>query len=199
MPRKTVTALAAVLFLFLMVPVTHSATETTVELNVNHETIEGGIQLQYPVRTSMVSVRYDGIYNENEYRIAGAEVTLGNVLTRDLECFIGFRGEYGEINDLPHNPHLSHVGFMAKANYTLLREVFNFPVVWGNQLTVSPRPLSFGDTEKYWSLRSNIDFNILQDSGITAGFRYREADMEKRGRKSSYNEGSVFIGYKLTF
>jgi len=199
MTRNALTALAAVLFLFLVVPVTHSATETTVELNVNHETVEGDIQLEYPVRTNTVSVGYDAIYNEDEYRITGAEVLLGNALTRDLECYLGFRGEYGEINALPHDPNLSHVGFTAKANYTLLRDALPFPIVWGNQLTVSPKPMSFDETEKYWSLRTNLDFNVLQNSGITVGYRYREADMEKRGREESYDEGSVFIGYKLTF
>jgi hypothetical protein len=199
MTRKAITALAAVLFLFLVVPVTHSATETTVELNVNHETVEGGIQLEYPLRTNLVSVGYDAIYNEDEYRIAGAEVLLGNALTRDLECYLGFRGEYGELTALPQDPNLSHTGFTAKVNYTLPLVTLPFPVVWGNQLTVSPKPLSFGDTENYWSVRTNLDFNVLQSSGITTGFRYREADMEKRDRERSYDEGSVFIGYKLTF
>ncbi len=199
MTRKALTALVAVLFLFLVAPVTHSATETTVELNVNHETVQGGIQLEYPVRTNILSVGYDAIYNEDEYRIAGAEVMLGNALTRDLECYIGFRGEYGELTALPKDPNLSHVGFTAKANYTLLRDALPFPVVWENQLTVSPKPMSFDETENYWSLRTNFDFNVLQNSGITAGYRYREADMEKRGRERTYDEGSIFIGYKLTF
>jgi len=199
MTRNALTAIAAVLFLFLAVPVTHAATETTVELNVNRETVEGGIQLEYPVRANMVSVGYDAIYNEDDYRIAGAEVLLGNDLTRDLECYLGFRGEYGEITALPQDPNLSHVGFTAKANYTVLREVFAFPVVWGNQLTLSPKPMSFDETETYWSLRTNLDFNVLQNSGITVGYRYREADMIKRNRERSYDEGSVFIGYKLTF
>jgi hypothetical protein len=59
--------------------------------------------------------------------------------------------------------------------------------------------MSFDDTEKYWSLRTSLDFNVLQDSGITVGYRYREADLEKRGLNRSYEEGSAFIGYKLTF
>jgi hypothetical protein len=200
MQRHALTALAALLLVVvLLTPAAQAATRTTVELNVNKDTIEGRLQLQYPLRANTVNVAYDGIYKEDEYRIAGVEFFLGNTLSRDLECFLGFRGVYGEFTALPREPKLSSVGFSGKSRYTLIRDLLAFPVVWVAQLTVSPEPMSFDDTEKYWSLRTSLDFNVLQDSGITVGYRYREADLEKRGLNRSYEEGSAFIGYKLTF
>lgn len=199
MPRHILTVLAVSLLGLVLLPAAHSATRTTVELNANHEAVEGRLQLKYPVRANTVSIGYDAIYKEDEYRVTGIEAFLGGGLTRDLDCFIGFRGIYGEVTALPMDPNLSSVGFSAKSNYTILQDELGFPLVWGVQLTVSPQPLSFDETEKYWSFRTNLDFNILQDSGITLGYRYRDADLEKRGLDTSYEEGSVFIGFKLSF
>jgi len=199
MPRALLAFLALSLLVFVLLPAAHAATRTTAELNANHESVEGRLQLQYPVRANTVSIGYDTIYKEDEYLVAGVEAMLGRNLTRDLESFIGFRGVYGEVTALPKDPNLSSVGFSAKTNYTFLRNELGFPLVWGAQLTVSPKPLSFDETDKYWSFRTNLDVNILQDSGITLGYRYRDADLEKKSLDRSYTEGSVFIGFKLTF
>lgn len=199
MSRHILTALAVFLLCLVLLPAAHSAMRTTAELNANHEAVEGRLQLQYPVRANIASIGYDAMYKEDEYRVTGIEAFLGRGLTRDLECFIGFRGIYGEITALPRDPNLSSLGFSAKTNYTFLRHELGFPLVWGTQLTVSPKPLSFDETEKYWSFRTNLDFNFLQDSGITLGYRYRDADLEKKKLDTSYDEGSFFIGYKITF
>lgn len=199
MKRHLLSALTVGLLGFLLLPSTVSATQTTVELNANQETVEARLQLKYPALQNTLSVGYSGIYKEDEYRLAGAEILLGNEILQDLSCSIGFRGVYGEVTSIPKDPNISSVGFSGKAKYTLFREELRFPLILATQLTVSPKPLSFEDTEDYWSFRSNLDINILQDSGITVGYRYREADLEKRGIERSYSEGSVFLGFKLTF
>ena len=193
------TALTVGLLVFLLLPGTVSATQTTVELNANHETVEGRLHLKYPALQNTLTVGYNGIYKEDEYRLAGAEFLLGDEILPDLSCSIGFRGVYGEVTSIPKDPNISSVGFSGKAKYTLFRDELRFPLILATQLTVSPKPLSFEDTENYWSFRSNLDINVLQNSGITVGYRYRDADLEKRGIERSYSEDSVFIGFKLTF
>ena len=199
MKQHLLSALTVGLLGFLLLPATVSATQTTVELNANQETIEGRLHLKYLALQNTVSVGYNGIYKEDEYRLAGAELLLGDEILPDLSCSIGFRGVYGEVTSIPKDPNISSVGFSGKAKYTLFRDELRFPLILATQLTVSPKPLSFEDTENYWSFRSNLDINVLQNSGITVGYRYRDADLEKRGIERSYSEDSVFIGFKLTF
>jgi len=199
MKRYLLTALTVGLLGFLLLPGTVSATQTTIELNANHETVEGRLHLKYPALQNTLTVGYNGIYKEDEYRLAGAEFLLGDEILRNLSCSIGFRGVYGEVTSIPKDPNISSVGFSGKAKYTLFRDELRFPLILATQLTVSPKPLSFEDTENYWSFRSNLDINVLQNSGITVGYRYRDADLEKRGIERSYSEDSVFIGFKLTF
>lgn len=199
MLRSIFCAVSISLSILLLLQTTHAATQKTVELNVNQETVEGRLQLEYPVRANTLNIAYDMIYKDDEYLAAGAEVLMGRAMYRDLEFFLGFRGLYGEVTGLPKDPNISSVGFSGKTQYTLFRDELAFPLIAAAQITVSPKPLSFGDTEQYWSFRTNLDFNILQNSGITVGYRYRDADLEKRGLNTSYSEDSVFIGYKLTF
>jgi len=199
MPRSIIAVTATALLLFLLLPAGYSAARTTAELNVNQKAVEGRLQLQYPLRGQTLETGYDGIYKEDEYRLLGAEIFMGDTLAEDLEFFLGFRGIYGEVTALPLDPNLSSLAFSAKANYTLLRDRLTFPLVLGVQLNLSPEPMSFDDTEKYWSFRANLDFNILRNSGITVGYRYRNADLEKKWLDKTYTEDSVFIGYKITF
>jgi hypothetical protein len=199
MMRHVLTLLAVSLLCLLLFPWAHAATRTTAELNANHEAVEGRLQLEYPVRSNTANIGYDAMFKEDEYRVTGVEAFLGSSLTRNLDCYIGFRGIYGEVTSLSNDPNISSLGFSAKAEYTFLEDKLGFPLVWGTKLTVSPKPLSFDETEKYWSFRTNLDVNFLQDSGITVGYRYRDADLEKDSLDTSYDESSVFIGYKLTF
>lgn len=199
MKRHILTALTVGLLGFMLLPATVSATQTTVELNANHETVEGRLHLKYPALQNTLTVGYNVIYKEDEYRLAGAEFLLGDEILHNLSCSIGFRGVYGEVTSVPKDPNISSVGFSGKAEYTFLRNKLRFPLILATQLTVSPKPLSFEETESYWSFRSNLDINVLQNSGITMGYRYRDADLEKRGIEESYTEGSIFLGFKLTF
>lgn len=143
MKRHILTALTVGLLGFMLLPATVSATQTTVELNADHETVEGRLHLKYPALQNNLTVGYNVIYKEDEYRLAGAELLLGDEVLHNLSCSIGFRGVYGEVTSVPKDPNISSVGFSGKAEYTFLRDKLRFPLILATQLTVSPKPLSF--------------------------------------------------------
>lgn len=194
--RHRISIVLAAAFLGLILwPAASSAelSRTTVELNANHETVEGRLQFESPLLQNTLFTGYNAIYKDDEYRLMGLDFLLGDRVRPDLLVALGFRGVYGKVTALSEEPYLSCIGFMARGEYTLPVEL-PFPLVLGGQLNYSPQPLSFDDTEDYWSFRAHFDINVLQTGGITLGYRYHDMDFGQ-----SYTEDSFFLGFKLSF
>ena len=184
---------------FFIATSSHATTKYELEMNVNNKTFETALGFSVPLQTNSLNTRFNYIYKEDRYKKGGGELMLGNRFLKDRLGFkLGFNGIYGEIMDLRSDPKISNIGFVFGIDYEIPEGDLPVPVVLATKGSLAPEPMSFKDTENHFEYRANLDINILNNAGITMGYRYFKTDFEDF-YKNSYSEQSVFIGYKLTF
>ncbi len=198
---RTLLKIITCLFFFSFVfAATSHAVQYELEMNVNHETFEGALTYSTPLDNNNFNARFNYIYKEDKYKKGSGELLLSNQVLDDKLTFnLGFNSIYGEIMDLHKDPKISNVGFVFGLEYTLPDHNLPIPVVLANKASLAPEPICFENTKSHFQYRANLDFKILNNAGITMGYRYFRTNFENGFEKDDYSEQSVFIGYKLTF
>jgi hypothetical protein len=140
----------------------------------------------------------NGIYFEDKYSMLGVHAMVGNVISPGLTGKVGFKGVTGKFKRSGRDdPSLLAVGFSVSGRYNLAEVIATHyvPVILHATVTISPKPLSFNDTNRFFEGILGIDWMFLENAAITASFRYLDVGFDQWDR----THGSGYGGLKFIF
>ena len=167
-------------------------------IHANHNAVEAFGEMGLYLQPSTMYFGANGLYYENRYAMLGVHAMIGNVVHRGLTGKIGFKGVAGELkrsgND---NPDILALAFSISGSYNLSDVIVTHyvPVILHATLSISPKPLSFDDTELFLETVLGVDWMILENAAITGSFRYLYIDFDDLDR----SHGSGYLGFKFVF
>jgi hypothetical protein len=172
------------------------------DININNEDLEFG-------------VRFDiGQFNENvepETMLIGARYLHGSEENSDVRDI----NDYYELSFLIQNQmdnedlviglglkvnateDFSSVPLGVEASYKLPIDT-TIPVYVNGMLYYAPSVLTMQDADGYLEYRANVEFEIIENARITAGYRVMKTDYDDNRGDIEYNK-SVYLGFKFAF
>jgi hypothetical protein len=197
---KSKAMIGPVILLVLFASSISFAATHIIELNASQSTIEGVYDHRMPVEHGFLTVGVGALYSEDDYRIGHANFTLGdNISFANLRFDLGFKGVLGNVEKNNKDADLMAVAFLFSGTYTIPETLFPIPVDFSLILSMAPEPLCFLDSEGYIDFKASLDFRIVKNSAITFGYRYIETRLDCDNENWEKSDGTIFIGYQLTF
>jgi len=177
-------------------------THFNVALKANTNAIEGDVETVLPVTPdSRLYLGVNGVYDENDYRFAGFRALMGSpIITNGLTGKLGFKAMAGKAFNRGPDSDIYGLGFMLSASYDLSKAVSDYevPFVISAAASLSPDPLSFGDTDRIIEITADIDWNVLENAAVTMGYRYIDIQFNDPRDWTEVNN-SIYLGFKFRF
>jgi hypothetical protein len=86
---------------------------------------------------------------------------------------------------------------MLSAAYEIPRIISPIPVELSAAVCVSPKPLSFLDSERYLEIGTNLSFNIIRNGAIVLGYKYIKVRIDEDPGHWNMSDDVVFFGLQL--
>jgi hypothetical protein len=140
----------------------------------------------------------NGIYFEDKYSMLGVHGMVGNLISPGLTGKVGFKGVTGKFKRPRHDDsNLLAIGFSVSGRYNLAEVIATHyvPLILHATVTVSPKPLSFNETNRFFEGILGVDWMFLENAAVTASFRYLDVGFDLWDR----THGSGYGGLKFIF
>lgn len=177
------------------------AADAVVDVNANDSTLDAMLLLE----TSLDGGQHFGggiygIYHDDEYELFGARAQAGSTVFQDSFRFdAGFKGFFGEIDDVRSSPDAAAIGFLLGGTYFLPQEAIPIPCSISSELSIAPKVTSFEDTERYWDIKTTFSVQVIEQVAVYVGHRYLKHSFEDNDPEDDYSDSAVFLGLRLRF
>ena len=200
MNTKKIIGAVAVVFIAIIVSSTSFAETYRIELNASQSNIEATFEDRVALAHGFLTAGIGGMYDEDDYRIAHAKITLGDgVLLSGLSLNLGFKGILGNIEKDHKDSDVMAVGFLISGSYPIPEIVSPLPIDVSLAFSIAPDPLCFLDSNMYMDVRASLDFRVVKNAAIILGYRYVEVRFDDDHRDWEKSDGTFFIGCRLEF
>jgi hypothetical protein len=191
-----------VLMVLLMAgPVT--AADTSFQLNVNSDEVEGRIDVKLNPYQTPMSFGGGFLYSDDdeEYWLANINLAVKDeVFTPPLSLGAGFKGVFGQTDFGPFDRDTSALAFQFLGEFDFRKTTStNVPISIVAEIAYAPDILSFSDTDKYFDFYTAGYFHINYFAAVFVGYRDLEIDYKAGGRKDTLSDDAFFLGVKLSF
>ncbi len=178
------------------------------ELNANASTAELRFGSNPDFFPDRLFFGLNGLVTDEDYFTISADLTYGNrMMNNRLALDIGIRAVAGDVEKgSVEDAVATALGLMAVITWDVPDlEVYYDRYIdldLGAELCLAPKPLAFGDSERYQEARIFIVVHLLKDktSSILLGYRdlRMDFDTDDDGEWAKNDEG-LYFGYRLRF
>lgn len=189
---------AAVMIFFLSA--TAIAGSVSVEINANTDDVAGVVEYDSQAFGAVLNTGGGLIFSDNDYILGNLHIALKDELfTPALTLGLGFKGLVGEAEVSQEDYDVAAIGFVLLGEYDFRKIYVNFPLLIFAELSGSPDPLSYRDTNSYMDFNTGIRAYIVRSAAIVAGYRVLEINFKDSGRSDELTDDAFYIGLRLTF
>jgi hypothetical protein len=191
------------LLIIMLMPGRLTAADTSFQINVNSDDVEGRIDVKLNPFQTPLSFGGGFLYSDDneEYWLANVNLAVKDeVFTPPLSLGAGFKGIFGRTDFGPFDRDTFAVAFQFLGEFDFRKtNAANVPVSIIAELAYAPDVLSFDDTEKYFDFYTAGFFHINYFAAVFVGYRDIEIDYKAGGRKDTLSDDAFFLGVKLSF
>jgi hypothetical protein len=191
------------LLTLLLIPGPTPAADTSFQLNVNSDEVEGRIDVKLNPYQTPMSFGGGFLYSDDneEYWLANINLAVKDeVFTPPLSLGAGFKGIFGRTDFGPFDRDTAALAFQFLGEFDFRKTTSaNVPISIVAEVSYAPDILSFNDTEKYFDFYTAGYFHINYFASVFVGYRDLEIDYKAGGRKDTLSDDSFFLGVKLSF
>lgn len=195
--KKICISICFMLFVLLMIPESGIARDSyTFGIQANRKAIEVFGEGGFDMQPSTLYAGANGLYYEDKYSMLGVHAMVGNVIYPGLTGKLGFKGVGGEFKRSGRNNQtVLALAFSISGTYDLSDVIAThyIPIILHATFNLSPKPLSFNDTETFMEAVLAADWMFLENAAVTASFRYLDVDFDDWDR----SHGSGYLGFKF--
>jgi len=197
---KTSKYLVLSLSIILLYSGTAYAQKVTLELNANTEDVEAKGDVQFPAYEALASTGGGIILSSDDYTIGNLHFIIKDeVFTHALILGLGFKGIIGKVEIHDTEFDLGAVGFMFMGEYDLRQIYAKIPICIYVNISASPGPLSFGETEDYLDMNLGVRGYIVKQAAVVLGYRHINTKFENDPGDKKASFDAFFLGLQLTF
>ena len=174
--------------------------QVVLELNANSNDVEGKVDIQFPAYEALVSAGGSVIVSSDNYSVGDIHfIVKDEVFTPALTLGLGFKGVMGQVEIHDFDFDLGAVGFVLLGEYDLRQIYPKIPLCGYANISFSPSPLSFGETESYVWANLGLRAYIVKQAAAVIGYRYLETKFEDDPGEKKESFNAIFFGLQLTF
>ena len=191
--------LVAVSFV-LVLPAISMGRNSSFELNVNSEDIEGKIEIRTELSNILIDYGLGILVNEDDYEMLDLRFALKDgVLMPSLTLGLGFEPTFGNAEAAAKEFDLLAINFLILGEYDLREVTPGLPISIAVSLSGAPDPLCLMDASGYLEFNSTLYGHILENAALLVGYRYIDTKFEDAGIEYGKSAHSVYFGCKLVF
>ena len=184
----------------LIIPAMSMGRNSSFELNVNSDDIEGKIRSRIELTSTSIDYGLGILVNEDDYDMLDFRFALkDDILIPALTLGLGFEPTLGHAEFGPKEFDVLAINFLLLGEYDLRQLTSGFPMSIAVSLSGAPEPLCLMDASKYLELNSTLYGHILENAALLIGYRYIDTEFEDMGTTRGKSVHSVFFGCKLFF
>lgn len=192
----------AALACLLMVPAAAIAANTAVELNVNSDQVEAGIDVRTDPFQAPLIVGAGFLYSDDgeEYWLANLHAAVKDeVLLPALSLGLGLKGLFGNTDFGPRDFDTSALAFQFLGDYDLRKTAANIPLSLSAGFDYAPEVISFGDTDEYRHFYCQLAFHINDYAAVFVGYRDLNIDYKDGGERAELSDDAGYLGVRFSF
>ena len=192
----------------LLFPGIVQAENTTIGVNINSSDIEAWIDTQLKTYNTPLVLGAGFLYSEDDnygreeydyYRIGNVHMAVKDeMFVPGLSLGLGFKGVLGEIEINNEDYDIGAVCFQFLGGYDFRKNTTRLPVSITANLSISPKMLSFQDTDKYMEFTSAFNFHINDYAAAFVGYRIIDIEFDEPVERD-WDDKSVFGGIRISF
>jgi hypothetical protein len=170
------------------------------ELKASRRDLEVRYYADLPLGKGILSTGLGALYRNDNYKIADMKLTLGKELWESgLRFHLGLKGLAGEVEKDHNKGDLAAVGVLISAQYPVPQSISSLPLRVSAGVSFAPEPFCFSDTQRYIDVRTSLDFRVTKNGEMLLGYRYIRARLEDNRGKWNIIDGTLFLGYRLSY
>jgi len=170
------------------------------EVNASRSVLEARFNATLPLEQGFLTTGIGAIYNDDDYKIVDVKLALGGeVLLPELSFNLGFKGVLGNIEKDYKDGDLMAIGFLFSGKYTISETISPIPIDVSVGFSLAPDPLCFSDSDRYFEVRTSLDFCIVKNGAIILGYRYIKVGFSDDHGNWEMSDGTLFVGYQLRY
>jgi opacity protein-like surface antigen len=173
------------------------------ELHAGGSSIHAGMDTKYYVNRGYLKIGGDLVYSDDDdekYTLGDARVLVGSeTLYPGLEVELGFKGLVGKAEDDDNEGEVAGIGFMGAVAYKLPEYISPIPIELWLNMTGAPQPLSFGDLENYFDLKTGVSFYIVENAAAVISYRYHSLEVEEDDDDFNIRDDTFTLGLQINF
>ena len=180
----------------------HSSYARTYKLQIyaNSDDFEAGIASESLISDAVLSMGGGVVFSENDYRMGNVHFALKDeVFMPALTLGLGFKGILGTAEVDNEDYDIISIGFMLLGEYDFRKVYYNLPVLIYSNVTGSPDPLSFGDTDTYLEFNIGIKGYIVKSAAIVFGYKSLEVRFNDDPDEKKLIDDAFYFGVELAF
>jgi hypothetical protein len=194
--------IVALAFMLLMATVS-SAEEWEIDLSAGDKSVTAGVHDKSYLDSGYYRIGGSGLYTddeETEYKWVSLDLTVGSdTLSPGLSCDVGLRGIGGVVNEEPDSGDVGLIGFSLAAAYLFPKELTVIPFELSGNLTWSPDPLAFLDTEEFLEFNFGVGVRIIKNASVIATYSNYHVEMNSGPGDWTLNDEAFRVGVVLRF
>lgn len=179
------------------------AEEWEIDLSAGNESVTGGIHDKSYLDTGYFRIGGSGLYNDDddtEYKWASFDLTVGSdTLSPGLFCEVGLRAIGGDVDEQSNSGDVGLVAFSLAGGYLFPKETTIIPLEVFSNLTWSPDPLAFLDTEEFLEFNLGVGIRIIKNASVIATYSNYHLEMNSGPEDWTLNDDAIRVGVVLRF
>jgi hypothetical protein len=188
------------LFVTLLYSGAAYAQKITLELNANAEDVEAKADVQFPAYEALANIGGGIILSPDDYTIGNIHFIIKDeVFVPALILGLGFKGTIGKVEIHDADFDLDALGFMFMGEYDLRQIYAKIPICIYGDISASPGPLSFSETEDYLDMNAGVRVYIVKQAAVVLGFRHLNTKFENGHEDKKASFDAFFLGLQLNF
>ena len=178
----------------------------SIEINGGQSAFEARVLTTWLLIPSTVSFGMNCLTTSDDFYAVSSELTIGNrMIDQKLSLEIGLKGLGGKVEKDRYEATMGALAFLVRAIYDIpdIEITYNryLDLELSGEFCASPSPVSFGDTDQYFEMRTSLGINLTENkqNTILIGYRYIKADFDDGKNGWDKTLGSFYFGYRVKF
>ena len=193
----------ATLALVLLISTVCSAEEWEIDLSAGSKSVTAGVHDKSYLDSGYLRIGGSGLYSDDdelEYKWVSLDLMVGSdTLSPGLFCEVGLRGIGGTVDEVPRSGDVGLIGFAFSAGYLFAKETTIIPLEVFSNLTWSPDPLAFLDTEEFLEFNLGLGVRIIKNASVIATYSNYHVQMNSGQDDWISSDDAFRLGVVLRF
>jgi hypothetical protein len=171
-------------------------------LNAGSSAVQAGLDVEHRLEQGKLLTGLSGtqVNDDGRLRLLEGHLAIGNeMMVKGLSGKLGIKGLAGSADRGLRDSDVSGLGFLIGCVYSLPKGNLPISTKLFADLSFSPSPLCFTDLDRYFDMKTGIDFYLVENAALELAYQHYSLRMKNGPGDWSRRDDFLTIGVKLRF